>query len=188
MLASRIPATPGMREDQAITREIPVHNMCPSLVDSVLVDGLARPGVFSFDRLRQTYQPQPFTPDRGLAIPGQAPQWEQFAPPPATGMGRLFKSSHERATAQARSRFEQETVIYQTRERDRMAALADSEFRHAEAEGSRRHQIEQHNAQVDQLEQGVTAGSSEAVEDYFELLIESSPLPEDLPIDVEIAY
>ncbi|MGH3924915.1 MAG: hypothetical protein ACRDTT_18985, partial [Pseudonocardiaceae bacterium] len=60
-------------------------------LDAVLVDGLARPGVFSFDQLRQTYQPQPFTPDRGLATPGQAPQWERFAPPPATGMGRLFK-------------------------------------------------------------------------------------------------
>lgn len=69
-----------------------------------------------------------------------------------------------------------------------MTALSDSELRHAEAEGSRRQQVEQHNAQVDQLEQGVTAGSPETVEDYFELLIETSPLPEDLPIDVEVAY
>lgn len=157
-------------------------------LDAVLKDGLIRPGVFSFDQLRQTYQPQPFIPERSLATPGQAPQWERFAPPPATGMGRLFKSSHERATAQARSRFEQAAALYQTQERDRMAALADAESRHTEAEGSRRHHVEQYNAQVGHLEQGVTAGSPEAVEDYFELLIESSPLPEDLPIDVEIAY
>ncbi|MGQ0775587.1 MAG: hypothetical protein ACT4NY_14405 [Pseudonocardiales bacterium] len=79
-------------------------------------------------------------------------------------------------------------ALYQARERDRMAALADAESRHAEGEGSRRQQVEQYNAQVDQLEQGVTAGSPESVEDYFELLIEKSPLPEDLPVDVEVAY
>lgn len=157
-------------------------------LDAVLVDGLARPGVFSFDQLRQKYQLQPFVPDRGVATPGQAPQWERFAPAPATGIGRLFKTGHERATAQARSRFEQEMALYQARERDRMAALADAEFRHTEAEESRRQQIEQHNAQVDQLEHGVTTGSPEAVEEYFELLIEASPLPEDLPVDVEVAY
>ncbi|OXM73570.1 restriction endonuclease [Amycolatopsis sp. KNN50.9b] len=32
------------------------------------------------------------------------------------------------------------------------------------------------------------AGLPEAVEDYFELLIERSPLPADLPVDVEVAY
>jgi restriction system protein len=164
-------------------------------LDAVLVDGLAAPGVFSFDQLRQTYQPQPFVPDRSLATPGQAPQWEQFAPPPATGIGRLFKSGHERATEQARSRFEHEVARYQACERDRAAALADAESRHAEAEGSRRQQVEQHNTQVEQhntqveqLEQGVTAGLPEAVEDYFELLIKASLLPKDLPVDVEVAY
>ncbi|MGH3793607.1 MAG: restriction endonuclease [Pseudonocardiaceae bacterium] len=157
-------------------------------LDAVLVDGLARPGVFSFDQLRKTYQPRPFVPDHGLATPGQVPQWERFVPPPATGIGRLFKSGHDRATAQARSRFEQGMALYQARERDRTAALADAELRHAEAEESWQRQVEQHNTQVDQLEQGVTAGSPEAVEEYFELLIEASPLPEDLPVDVEVAY
>src|SRR5262245_4699830 len=72
-------------------------------LDTILVNGLAQPGVFSFDQLRHTYHPRPFVPDQTLATPGPAPQWDQFAPPSPTGMGRLFKGGYERAVAEARS-------------------------------------------------------------------------------------
>jgi restriction system protein len=157
-------------------------------LDALLVNSLARPGVFSFDQLRQTYQPRRFTPEQALATPGQQPRWEQFAPPPPTGMGRLFRTGHERVTAQARSRFEHEVAQFQARERSRMAALADAESRHAADQASRRQQVDQHNAAVDELERGIKAGLLETIEDYFEMLLEASPLPADLPVDVEVAY
>jgi restriction system protein len=156
--------------------------------EAVLVAGLERTETFSFAHLRQTFQPQRFTPAPSVATPGQAPQWEHFAPPSPTGIGRLFRGGRERATAQARSRFDQELALHQAREDDRRAALADAERRHTQAEQSRQQQVDQHNAQVDRLEQGVTTRTPQAVEDYVELLLEASPLPDDLPADVDVAY
>jgi restriction system protein len=132
-------------------------------LDALLVNSLTEPGVFSFDQLRQAYQARPFVPDQGLATPGQPPRWEQFAPPPPTGIGRLFKTGHERETMQARARFEYALAQFQARERSRMAALADAGSRHAAEETSRRQQIDQHNAAVDELERGIKAGLPEAV-------------------------
>jgi restriction system protein len=157
-------------------------------LDNVLIGGLSKPGMFSFDHLRQIYRPRPFMPDPRLAAPSDAPRWEQFAPPAPTGVGRLFKGGHERAIQQARMRFEHEVAQYQAREALRQAALTDARSRYDAEEAARREQVDRHNAEVDRLEQGVLASQPEAVEDYFELLLESSPLPADLPVDVELAY
>jgi restriction system protein len=155
---------------------------------SVLEDGLRHPGVFSFAQLRQIFRPQSFRPARELATAAHAPQWERYEPAPPTGMARLFKGSYERAVQEARLRFEQDMGRHQARERDRLAALAAAEFRHTQDEESRRQEVNRHNAQVDGLEQRVMAGVPEAVEDYFELLVEACPLPTDIPVDLELLY
>ncbi|MBP2325321.1 restriction system protein [Kibdelosporangium banguiense] len=98
------------------------------------------------------------------------------------------KTSHERAVKDAQERFAQEKAKHEDHERHRLASLAQAKSRHATAEASQRQQVEQNNTQVDQLERDVTAGVPGAVEDYFELLLEASPLPDDLPVDVETAY
>ncbi|WP_236788893.1 restriction endonuclease [Amycolatopsis sp. GM8] len=103
-------------------------------------------------------------------------------------MARLFKGGHERAVQEARSRFEQDVGRFQAHERDRSAALAGAEFRHAQAQESRRQEVDRYNAQVDDLERRVKARTPEAVEDYYELLVEASPLPDDIAVDIELAY
>ncbi len=103
-------------------------------------------------------------------------------------MSRVFKGSYQKVVDQARARFEHELAQYQVRERDRNSALVAMQARHRQAEESRRQGVEQHNAQVNDLEQRVLSKQPEAVEDYFELLVEGSPLPAELPIDVEVAY
>lgn len=155
-------------------------------LDTILID--SKPRTLSFHQLRQTYRPLPFDPG-GLAVPARPPEWEQFAPPTPVGIGRLFsKTAHNRAVADAQHYFAQKTTEYQEQERRRLARLAEAEARHAQAEASRRQQVEQNNEQVDLLEQNVNAGVTQAVEDYFEMLLEASPLPDELPVDVETAY
>ncbi|WP_233157124.1 MULTISPECIES: restriction endonuclease [Amycolatopsis] len=154
----------------------------------VLVDGLRHRGVFSFRQMRRSFRPRPFEAPSALATPARQPRWERYAPPPPSGVGRLFKGTHNRAIEQAKASFARDMALYQHSEHERLTALAAAEARHRQGEESRRQEVEQHNAQVDDLEKRVMAGLPEAVEDYFELLIERSPLPADLPVDVEVAY
>lgn len=155
---------------------------------TVLVTGAGGPAQFSFAQLRMAHRPTRFSPG-ALATPGQPPNWAQFAPPAASALSRLFaKGNVQRAQDDARVRFEQANRLFHQHEQRRTAALAQAEAEHAAAERERRTAVDQHNAKVDELERGVLASAAEAVEDYCELLIESSPLPADLPVDVEVAY
>lgn len=175
------------QQEDAAAQTTAVRNRVAEL-EGVLVAGASRRGQFTFAKLRLPFQPRQFSPG-ALGIPGQPPRWEQFAPPPASAMSRLFaKGTVQRAQDEARARFAHATGLFQQQEQQRMAALARAEAEHATAERERRAEIDQHNAKVDQLERGVLASSPEAVEDYCELLIESSPLPADLPVDVEVAF
>ncbi|RSM67748.1 restriction endonuclease [Kibdelosporangium aridum] len=155
-------------------------------LDSILIG--PRLPASSFDQLRQTYKPTPFDPGR-LAIPEPPPQWEQFAPAPPTVLARVLrKSSHDRATKDAQERFAEAKAKHEHDENRRLARIAEAKSKHAQAEASMRQEVDQNNAQVDQLERDVKAGVPQAVEDYFELLLEASPQPDDLPADVETAY
>lgn len=154
---------------------------------TVLTDGLRHRGVFSFAQLRVTYRSTPFQAPLKLATPEPAPQWERYAPPPPSGLARMFKAGHERAVQDARARFDYESAQYQGREQRRLAALAQTERRHTQSEQSKQQQAQRNNAQVDDLERRVLARTPEAVEDYYELLTEASPLPSAIPIDVDVA-
>jgi restriction system protein len=156
--------------------------------ESVLVRGLDRPATIQFGQLRKPLRTKPFVPGP-LAVPEPAPRWEEFAPPALSGFGKVFgKSGHQRADQQARVRFDEAVVAHRERERNRTAELADAEFRHAEAQEWLRQEIEKANAYVDELKQGFRRHTPQAVEDYFELVVEAAPLPAGLPVDAEIAY
>jgi restriction system protein len=156
--------------------------------ESMLVRGLDRPATIQFGQLRKPLRTKPFVPGP-LAVPEPAPRWEQFAPPALSGFGKIFgKSGHQRADQQARARFDEAVVAHRERERNRMAELADAEFRHAEAQEWLRQEIEKTNASVDELKHGFRRRTPQAVEDYFELVVEAAPLPAGLPVDAEIAY
>jgi restriction system protein len=158
-------------------------------LETVLVTALAQRASPSLDQLRQRYRPIPFVPDPALSTSAQPPHWPQYAPPQPSGLSKVFtKSKYESALQEAQQRFAQAMSHYQAHEKDRLGRLAAAEYRHNQSETSRRQEIEQNNAQVDLLEQAVVARVPQAVEDYFELLLEASPLAADLPVDVETAY
>jgi restriction system protein len=157
-------------------------------LESILHTGLAHDPQISFERLRLPLHPKPFNPD-ALGIAAAPPRWEAFTPPEPSGLGKLFgRGAHEQALVQARQRFADEVTQHEARELDRLAALADAQRRHAEAEAWRRQEIEKTNAEVDTLANGFRAGEPQAIEDYFELVVESSPLPGGLPVDADVAY
>ncbi|MCP3802656.1 restriction endonuclease [Allokutzneria sp. A3M-2-11 16] len=157
-------------------------------LEGVLTSGASSARAVTFDQLRKPFEARLFSPGR-LIQPAQPPYWQNYQPAPPSALSRLFsKTKIHQAQVEARARFEAATERFQHGERQRLAALAQAEAKHASTERQRRGEIDEHNRRVDELERGVRAKSATAVEDYCELLIELSRLPEELPIDVEVAY
>jgi restriction system protein len=156
--------------------------------DNVLLNGIRRSAQVDFDQLRRPVRAARFQPGQ-LAVPNQQPQWAAYAPPPPTGLGRVFgKSTHDRAVREASERFRQAVAQYEAVEHERLAKLADAQHRYDENERWRRQEIEKINNQVSELERGFLERQPPAVEDYFELVAEASPLPAGLPVNAEVAY
>jgi restriction system protein len=87
-----------------------------------------------------------------------------------------------------RAEYEQACAIADAQEQRRVAQLADAERRHTAAEADRLRAAAERNAEVDRLEEGLRTRDPRAVEDYFEMVLAASPLPEGIPIEVEAAY
>lgn len=156
-------------------------------LETVLVDGLTGNPVH-VDRLRHSYRPWPFVPDRALITPAEAPAWDDYAPPELGWAARLLVGGRRRAATQARTRFERAVRAYRDHEALRLAALTEAERRHAVAEATRREQIDRHNALVDQVELGLDAGDPRGIADYYELLIQAARLPDGVSAEVDVAY
>lgn len=157
---------------------------------SVLANGVPRIAQIAFETLRVDPAFPAFQPGQ-LAQPIPPPQWAQFAPPEPTGlMAKMFGASkqHQHLVQQRQADYQQACARHADREQERQRALADAQRSHDERSRAHQARAEQANAEVDRLEQGFVARQAEAVEDYFELVIESSPVPEDVPVDVEVAY
>lgn len=188
---SEAQAAREQREQYVLDRQADAAELTRAITDrvaeleSVLTEGLSPPAVV-FDQWRQVYQAWAFVPPAGLATAEPEPTWADFQPR-ATGLGRLFKG-RGRAVDEARERFAAARAEHRRREVDRTARLQAARTAHERSESARREQIDQHNATVDRLERDVSAGTPAAVEEFFELVLEGSELPDDLPVDVEVAY
>ena len=158
--------------------------------ESVLANGVRRTAGISFDSLRADPSFPTFQPGQ-LAQPIPPPQWAQFAPPEPTGlMTRVFGASkqYQQLLHQRQADFQHACGVHAQKEQARQQALADAHQNHQHRARTHQAQAEQTNAEVDRLEQAFRARQAEAIEDYFELVIESSPVPHDVPVDVEVAY
>ncbi len=157
---------------------------------SVLANGVPRIAQIAFETLRVDPAFPAFQPGQ-LAHPVPPPQWAQFAPPePAGLMAKMFGASkqHQQLVQQRQADYQQACAQHAEREQARHHALAEAQRSHNERARAHQAAAVRTNAEVDRLEQGFAARQAEAVEDYFELVIESSPVPQDVPVDVEVAY
>ncbi|WP_285746494.1 restriction endonuclease [Lentzea sp. NBRC 105346] len=157
--------------------------------ESVLANGVRRRAHIGFDALRIDPSFPPFQPGQ-IAVAIRPPDWAYFAPPEPTGlMAKMFGGAkHQQLVQQRQADYHQACADHAAREQARQAALAQAEHRYHQRAQAHQAKAAQANAEVDRLEQGFTARLPEAIEDYFELVIESSPVPDDVPVDVEVAY
>ena len=95
-------------------------------LDSVLLAGIRSLPAVTFASLKRPPTFHAFNAG-GLERSTPQPQWEQFAPPPSSGLGRLFGGSgrYERQEAIARAAYEQACVQHAGSEADRRRRLAE---------------------------------------------------------------
>ena len=168
-----------MSELQARTEEL----------DSVLLAGVRAPPAGTFTSLKRSATFHAFDAG-GLERSTPQPQWEQFAPPPSSGLGRLLGGSgrHERQEATARAAYEQACAQHADSEADRRRRLAERRREYDRQAAATADAAAAHNAEVDQFERDFHAGDPEAVAEFCTLALDSSVYPEGFAHRTRVLY
>ncbi|MFB4285913.1 restriction endonuclease [Nonomuraea sp. MTCD27] len=158
-------------------------------LDSVLVTGVRRRPELTFASLKRTVQPTTFDP-AGLDVPPPGkPHWASFAPRPPGVFGRFFNAArYEREEAEARQRYQEEVTCYEAGVVERQRQLEERRRSYQQWVASQRKEAEDYNTQVDDFERRARAGDSDAVAQFFTLVLDASPYPETFPHQTRVIY
>ena len=128
--------------------------------------------------------------DGGYGTPVSPPDWQQFVPPPVTGMGKLFggKARHERETDAARERFAEAQRQHALVEQARVARLNKAREKYDAECAAREAEVAEHNANVKSFITALHAGEPDAVVEYFNLVLGNSVYPDGFPQRYRLAY
>lgn len=141
------------------------------------------------DRLRVRPHHPPFDPGPA-GPPTVMPVWEQYAPAPPSGLGKLLggKAKFEAAAAAARQQFEAATWAAQQREAQRQQYLAELHATYEAQCSQREAEAAEHNRGVDEFAAKLAAREPGAIADYFDLVLSNSAYPEDFPQRYKLAF
>lgn len=158
-------------------------------LDSVLTAGIRQSPLVTFASLKRAPSYPPFDPG-GLDRRLPAPNWEQFAPPPPSGLGRVFGGAarYERQEAAARAAYEAELHRHAAAETERRRKLAERRTAYEQAAAAAVSAARDHNAGVEQLERDFVAREPEAVAEFCTLVLDSSVYPEGFAHRTRVLY
>jgi restriction system protein len=158
-------------------------------LDSVLTHGVEHPPDVSFTSLKRTLETPPFD-SGGLDRPAPEPQWAQFAPQPPSALGRMFggNARFQREEANARQAYEYQCSRHAAAEADRRKQLDERRHAYDRQVTDATEAVRQHNAEIDQFEQYVRAADSDAVAQFFTLVLDASHYPEGFPHRTRAVY
>jgi restriction system protein len=142
----------------------------------------------SFGQLMATPRTPDFDPGPlGPALP--APEWNDFAPVPPAGLGRIVGAArHARQVAEARTRFEAAQADHRPRESERRQALAAAKARHDRKVTEERAKAVARNAYVTRRQAAFAAGDAEAVQWFVGCVLRASKYPDGFPREYQVAY
>jgi restriction system protein len=158
-------------------------------LDSVLAAGIRKRPLVTFKDLKHDPAYPPFDP-AGYDKPLPAPVWEQFAPLPPSGIGKMFGGTarYERQEVTAREAFEAEKAKHARAEAARRRELADYKTAYDQAKSAKLSEVEAHNAGIDDFERDVRARDPDAVAELCTLALDSSSYPEGFGHRTRIVY
>jgi restriction system protein len=157
------------------------------VLDEVLTSVLPlRP--LSFGQLMAAPRTPDFDPGPlGLALP--APDWNDFAPVPPTGLGRFVGAARQgRQVAEARTRFEAAQADQQHQESQRRQALAAAKARYDRKVSEERAKAVARNAYVTGRQAAFAAGDAEAVQWFAGCVLRASKYPDGFPREYQVTY
>src|SRR5215475_1863012 len=143
----------------------------------------------TFERLLSTPRVSDFDPGPlGLALP--APDWDDFAPVPAAGLGRLLGAGARQArqVTEAQARFEAARAEHQRQEAERRRELAIAKAKYDRKVTEERAKAAARNAYVTSRQAAFAAGDPEAVAWFVGCVLRVSPYPDGFPREYQVAY
>jgi restriction system protein len=156
---------------------------------SILQRGLARPARVDLDSVIRRDQPPAL--DLGSRNEPTPPlRWEDHVPAEPGVFGGMLggRARHERRVAEARVDFDHAVRRHHRDESERQRWVRDETTRHHAAVQRHSAAVGQHNQKIEKIRSGLAARDREAVEAYLELSLARTPLPADVPHQVEVAY
>jgi restriction system protein len=203
-------------EQKAAEREairLHVEAMQADVIDSLLSSTLRVDDYVDLERLRTVAQHPPFPrADLEQPLPQppplQAPMEPQFVEPLAPGgvRGLFGRKQHAEALAQAQAEFQhrhqewrlrvaelptaqmRQIQDYQAAEQRRLALLEQARQQYAAECQQRELQVQQGNAALDALIQGLAAGEKEAVQEYVSIVLSNSVYPDCFPVEHDFEF
>ena len=143
----------------------------------------------TFERLLATPRIPPFDPGPlGSALP--APDPDDFAAAPATGLSRFLGAGARQArqVAEARARFEAAQAEHQRQEAERRQALAVAKAKYDRKVTEERAKAAARNAYVTSRQSAFAAGDPEAVQWFAGCVLRVSRYPDGFPREYQVAY
>ena len=157
-------------------------------LESLLTATLAVDDHIDLDSLKQPPQLVAWQ-HSALEAPEPPPDPAKFAPPPQSGMGKVFGAKkHEAAITAANAAYAEACNQHWHREQRRLADLQQAreafDAANAAATAAAR---EQHDA-IDAFKAELDAGDPDSIITYFDLVLRSSAYPESFPREFKLAY
>ena len=158
-------------------------------LDGLLKAGIRDRPVVTFASLRRTDTYPAFDVGQ-LGEPLPPPIWEQFAPAPPSGLGKIFGGGgrFERQTGSARAAYARAVEQHTAAEADRRRQLAEQRAAYDAAAAAFAADVAEHNAGIDQFQRDCRAGDPEAVAEFCTLVLDSSAYPEGFPHQTRAVY
>ena len=142
----------------------------------------------TFERLLAAPRTPDFDPGP-LADARPAPEWKDYAPAPASGLGRLFGGGRQaRQTAEARARFDDAVAEHQRQEAERRRALAVAKAGYDRKVTEERAKTAARNAYVTSRQTAFAARDPEAVRWFAGCVLRASRYPDGFPRDYQVTY
>ena len=188
-------APPSRLHDEAVARDreaaaktAAIERQVAQLQD-LLQSSLTRDPSISLASLRRHVEIPPL--DLGkLAAPTAAPQWADFEPEPPRGLQRILggRRRYEAAREAARQAFDQAQADHQHREAQRHSQAEDARQAYERQVAETQHEVDAHNAHIDEMEAGLRENDRHAVSEYAQAVLDRSPYPNRFPAQRSAGY
>ena len=151
-------------------------------LDGLLKAGVRDRPVLTFTSLKHNDTYPAFDAGQlGRALP--PPLWEEFAPAPPSGLGKIFGGGDrfQKQLDDARAAYARAVEKHTTADADRRRRLASQHAAYDTAAAAFVASAAEHNAGIDQFQRDCRAGDPEAVAEFCTLVLDSSVYPEGFP-------